>query len=230
MSLHSDTLSWFPANRKQQSTHTCHSTLIHYPDSRPTVNNSPLIHVTRFVTRVKRQLPHVEQELLTPAPEFTHGFSGVRVTLYIVFCVMFWRSFFVLLYFFFWSLCCLFFDLRLLIAPLVSSNCSCYSTFSFICMFCRSLFVLLYFFFWSLCCLSFYLWLLISPLVSSNFSCYLIFSFICMFCRSLFVLLYFFFWSLCCLFFFYLWLLIAPLVSSHCSCYSIFSFICMFCR
>jgi hypothetical protein len=46
MSLHSDTLSWFPAIRKQQSTHTCDSILIHYPDSRPTVNNSPLIHVT----------------------------------------------------------------------------------------------------------------------------------------------------------------------------------------
>jgi hypothetical protein len=87
----------------------------------------------------------VEQELLTLAPEFTHGFSGVRVTPYIVFCVMFWRSFFVLLYFFFWPLCCLIFYLRLLIAPLVSSNCSCYSIFSFICMFCRSLFVLLYF-------------------------------------------------------------------------------------
>jgi hypothetical protein len=38
---------------------------------------------------------------------------------------MFCRWLFVLLYFFFWSLCCLFFfDVRILIAPLVSSNSS----------------------------------------------------------------------------------------------------------
>jgi hypothetical protein len=38
---------------------------------------------------------------------------------------MFCRSLFVLLYFFFWPLCCLFlFDIRILIAPLVSSNSS----------------------------------------------------------------------------------------------------------
>ena len=46
---------------------------------------------------------------------------------------------------FFWPLCCLFFfDLLILITPLVSSNSgSCYSIFSFfMCMFCRSLFVL----------------------------------------------------------------------------------------
>ena len=39
------------------------------------------------------------------------------------FICMFCRSLFVLLYFFFWSLCCLFFfDLRILITPLASSN------------------------------------------------------------------------------------------------------------
>jgi hypothetical protein len=38
---------------------------------------------------------------------------------------MFCRSLFVLLYFFFWPLCCLsFFDIRILITPLVSSNSS----------------------------------------------------------------------------------------------------------
>ena len=37
---------------------------------------------------------------------------------------MFCRSLFVLLYFFFWPLCCLFLDIRILIAPLVSSNSS----------------------------------------------------------------------------------------------------------
>ena len=42
------------------------------------------------------------------------------------FICMFCWSLFVLLYFFFWPLCCLFFfDIRFLIAPLVSSNSSC---------------------------------------------------------------------------------------------------------
>ena len=56
------------------------------------------------------------------APEFTPVFSGVRVTRSLVLCVC--RSLFVLLSFFFWPLCCLFFDIRILITPLVSSNCS----------------------------------------------------------------------------------------------------------
>ena len=47
-------------------------------------------------------------------------FCGVRVTRSLVFCVMFCRSLFVLLYFFFFPLCCLSFDLdlRILIKPL----------------------------------------------------------------------------------------------------------------
>jgi hypothetical protein len=53
------------------------------------------------------------------APVFTPGFSGVRVTS--CFICMFCRSLFVLLFFFFWPLCCLFFlDIRILITPLVS--------------------------------------------------------------------------------------------------------------
>jgi hypothetical protein len=40
------------------------------------------------------------------------------------FMCKFCRSLFVLLYFFFWSLYCLFFDIRILITPLVSSNSS----------------------------------------------------------------------------------------------------------
>ena len=36
------------------------------------------------------------------------------------FMCMFYRSLFVLLYLFFWPLCCLFFDIRILITPLVS--------------------------------------------------------------------------------------------------------------
>jgi len=59
-------------------------------------------------------------------PEFTPGYSGVRVVRCLVFCVMFCRSLFVHLYFFLsWPLCCLlFFDIRILITPLVSSNSS----------------------------------------------------------------------------------------------------------
>jgi hypothetical protein len=61
--------------------------------------------------------------------------SWVCVVRYLVFCVMFYRSLFVLLSFFFWSLHCLSFTLRFQITCLVG-------IFSFICMFYRSLFVL----------------------------------------------------------------------------------------
>jgi len=49
--------------------------------------------------------------------------SGVCVVRSLFFCVsvLFCRSLFVLLSFFFWPLCCLSFDLRFLITPVVSS-------------------------------------------------------------------------------------------------------------
>ena len=56
------------------------------------------------------------------APAFIRGFSGVRVAQSLVFCVMFCRSFFVLLSFSVWPLCCLSFDLGFLIIPLVFSS------------------------------------------------------------------------------------------------------------
>ena len=59
---------------------------------------------------------------LSGVPEFTPGFSGLRVTRSLLFCVMFCGSLFVFLSFLFWPLCCLsFFDLRILITstPLV---------------------------------------------------------------------------------------------------------------
>jgi hypothetical protein len=52
------------------------------------------------------------------APEFTPVLSGARVTRSLVLCVMFCISLFVLLYFFFWPLCCLFFDIQILITSL----------------------------------------------------------------------------------------------------------------
>ena len=65
------------------------------------------------VTRVS----HVEQELLALPEHLVVG--GVRVVRFLVFCVIFCRLLFVLL--FFWQLCSLsLFDLRLLVTPLVS--------------------------------------------------------------------------------------------------------------
>jgi hypothetical protein len=70
-------------------------------------------------------VPLVEQELHS-LPEHlstTPVFSGVRVTRSLVLCVWFvdrWFSFCT----FFWPLCCLLFDLRILITPLVSWNSS----------------------------------------------------------------------------------------------------------
>ena len=70
----------------------------------------------------------MEQELFT-LPEHMSSppvFSGVRVTQSLVLCAcMFCSSLFFLLYFFFWPLYCLFFfDIRIPITPLVSSNTS----------------------------------------------------------------------------------------------------------
>ena len=60
------------------------------------------------------------------APEFTLGFSGVRVIRSLISCVVFCRSLFILLSLFHWPLCfLLFFHLRILITLLVSSNSSC---------------------------------------------------------------------------------------------------------
>ena len=50
-------------------------------------------------------------------------FSGVHVARSLVFCILFHKSLFVLLWFFALPLCCLSFDLRLLVPPVVSSNC-----------------------------------------------------------------------------------------------------------
>jgi len=59
---------------------------------------------------------------ISGTPEFSLVFSGVRVTRSLILCVMFCRSLFALLYFFFWPLCCLFFfDLQILITHLLSS-------------------------------------------------------------------------------------------------------------
>ena len=83
-----------------------------------------LMHeITGFVTRLTQRVPVVEQELPT-LPEHLSSppsFRGVRITRSLVLCVCLvdrWLSFF------FWPLCCLFFDIRIRITPLVSSNSS----------------------------------------------------------------------------------------------------------
>ena len=75
-------------------------------------------------SRLTRRMQLVEQELLT-LPEHLNSppvFSGVRVTRSLVVCVYFVDH---CLSFFFWPFCCLFFfDIRIRITPLVSSNSS----------------------------------------------------------------------------------------------------------
>jgi hypothetical protein len=76
-----------------------------------------------FVTILTRRVPIVEQELFTLLGHLSSApvCSGVRVTRSLVLCVCFVdRS----LSFFLWPLCCLFFDLRILITPFASSNSS----------------------------------------------------------------------------------------------------------
>ena len=55
---------------------------------------------------------HLRERLRSPPV-----FSEIRVVRSLVFCGMFCRSLFVLLYFFFWPVCFLSFDLRILITP-----------------------------------------------------------------------------------------------------------------
>ena len=64
--------------------------------------------ITVFVARLTRRVPLVEQELLSlsGAPEFIPGFKwGSRYSIFSFMC-MFCRSMIVLLYLFFWPLCC----------------------------------------------------------------------------------------------------------------------------
>ena len=75
--------------------------------------------ITGFVTRLTRRVPLVEQELLTLQEHLSSPpvFSGVRFTRSLVLYVCFVDRC--------WPFCCLFFfDIRILIAPLVSSNSS----------------------------------------------------------------------------------------------------------
>jgi hypothetical protein len=81
--------------------------------------------ITGFVTRLTLRVPLVEQELPTLTENLSSPsvFSGVRVTRSLVLCVRFVDRYLSFWSFILWPLCCLsFFDLRILIIPLVSSN------------------------------------------------------------------------------------------------------------
>jgi hypothetical protein len=80
-----------------------------------------------FVTKVTRRVLLMEQEFLSypKHPRWPPVFSGVCVARSLFFSVLFYRSLIVPLSFFFLSLYYLFFfDLRVLVIPLVSSNLS----------------------------------------------------------------------------------------------------------
>ena len=85
-----------------------------------------------FIQWIKRilQTPrkYINNSCSTSEPEFIPSFSDVRVAWSLVLCALIGRSLFVLFYFFFWPLCCLSFDLRILITPLVSTNSSFLTT------------------------------------------------------------------------------------------------------
>ena len=73
--------------------------------------------ITGFVTRVTRPVPLVEQELFILPQHMSSPliYNGVRFTRSFIFYLVFCRSLFFLLWFFFWPLCSLSFELRILI-------------------------------------------------------------------------------------------------------------------
>ena len=88
--------------------HLCHNGLSIF-------QSFPHSWLTWFVTRETRQVSIVEEELL-PLSEYKSS-PLVLVGFAFVFCVVFCRSLFVLLFLFIWPLCCLSFNLRILITP-----------------------------------------------------------------------------------------------------------------
>ena len=124
--------------------------------------------ISRFVARVTRRVPQVEQELLTHLEHLssTSVLSGVHTPQSLVFCVVFCSSLFVLLSLFLWPCIVCLVLLSLFLWPCIVLSCSfvpflvtmCRLSCSFV-----SFLVTMY-------RLSFFdLQLLITPLISSNF-------------------------------------------------------------
>ena len=102
--------------------HLCHKYVLLFINTSQSFPHLWLI--TGLVTIVTRQVPLMEQELLTLPEHLSSSpfITRVRVTWSLVLCVCFVDH---CLSFFFWLLCCLFFlDWRILITSLVSSNSS----------------------------------------------------------------------------------------------------------
>ena len=83
--------------------------------------------ITGFLSRLTRRVSLVEEELLTFPEHLSSApvFIAVRVTRSLALCVCFVERCLSCCLFFLWPLCCLSFDLRILITPLISSNSSC---------------------------------------------------------------------------------------------------------
>ena len=112
-------------SRRKIHCHKNHSYFIIRVNKNPVHNlkQQHILHCQSRNTRVTRQMPLVEQELLTVPKHLSSaaGFSGLGVAQSLVFCVVFRRSLFVL---FILPLYCLSFDLWFLITPLVSASLS----------------------------------------------------------------------------------------------------------
>ena len=182
-----------------------------------------------FVTRLIRRMSLVEQKLLTLLEYLSSPPGFLWGSCYSIFCFicMFCRSLFVLLFIFFWPLCCLFFlDIRIMITPLVSSVLSVlrYMDYDYPfgifwpCVVCSSSIYGLWLPLWyllALCCLFFFdIRIMITPVVSFSLMLSVLLRYtdydypfgIC--------------WPLCCLFF-DIRITITPLVSfGHCVVYS----------
>jgi hypothetical protein len=104
----------------------CHKWPLYVPLVVITSRSSPHSwHITGFVTRLTRPVSLVEQGLLTLLEHMRSlpAVSGVRVTRSLVLYVCFVDRCLPFCTFLLWPLCCLFFfDIRIMITPLVSSN------------------------------------------------------------------------------------------------------------
>ena len=90
-------------------------------------NKECFIHGNKFIHPVKSHFNYsnttgATSGAATVYPSCGRISSGVSVTRSLIFCVVFCRSLFVLWSFLFWPLCCLSFDLRIIITPLITSS------------------------------------------------------------------------------------------------------------
>jgi hypothetical protein len=112
--------TWRHCIALKRQTRNIDNSLIPQQHRRKTQPSSYEEILSGVVTRLKRRVSLVEQELPTLREHLSS--PPVLVTRSLVLCVMFCRSLIVLLSLFVWPWCCLSFDLRILINPLISSN------------------------------------------------------------------------------------------------------------